>query len=224
MGLKFPNQMLNFSVITLFPELIKTHLEFLPFKKALDLGKISVNLVQLRDFTEDKHKTVDDKPYGGGVGMVLMPKPIFEAVNSIKNSKKSVKVIELAPSGKIFDQNEAKKLVGQDDIIFICGRYEGIDQRILDNVCDDVYSIGNYVLSGGELPALVIMESVTRLIPEILEKEGATTIESFSDENSKNIEFPQYTRPEEFNGWKVPEVLLNGNHKEIEKWRLENSQ
>lgn len=217
------NPMLKFSIITLFPEIIKPHLKFLPFKKAIDKNIIKVELIQLRDFADDKHRTVDDKPYGGGIGMVLMPKPIYNAVSSLPyNSKR--KIIGLAPSGKTFTQQDAKRLSYEEDIVFISGRYEGIDQRILDNVCDEVFSIGNYVLSGGELPSLVIMESITRILPDVLEKEDASKIESFSDDSSHNIEYPQYTRPEIFNGWKVPKVLLNGNHKEIEEWRLNNSK
>ena len=219
--------MISFDVITLFPNLFKEHLVNLPFKKAVELGLISVNLHNLRDFTEDKHKTVDDKPFGGGVGMVLKSEPIFKAVSNI-GKKKSARVITLSPRGIKYTQKKAKEYSNLSQIILICGRYEGIDERVLTNLSDEVISIGDFVLSGGELPALIIMESVVRLLPRVLEKEEASLNESFSKETLNGspfkIEYPQYTRPQNFNGLKVPDVLTSGNHKAIEEWKKANSK
>ncbi len=246
--------MLQLNVITLFPDLFTTNLKNRPFNKAIEKNYIKVELVNLRNFALDSYGTVDDKPYGGGVGMVLRPEPISKALESIgiqtvektqtNNEHASVftrsgdelvnndvssqkispakRIIVLSPSGKKWTQQMAQELSSTaQEITFICGRYEGIDQRITDLYATDVISIGDYVLSGGELPTLVIMESITRLIPGVLEKEEATRIESFT---TNTTEYPQYTRPEEFMGKKVPDVLLSGNHKEIEKWKAENSK
>ena len=210
---------MRFDVITLFPNLFSEHLKALPLKRAIEKGLATVNLVDLRDFAVDERGSVDDKTYGGGVGMILRPEPIFEAVESLEKVGKR-KVVLLSPKGKKFDQKKAAELSRLDQLILICGRYEGFDARIEDHLADEEISIGNYVLSGGELPAMVVMEAVARLLPGVLEKEAATKIESFS---SNTIEYPQYTRPEEYRGMKVPEVLLSGNHAEIEKWRKENS-
>lgn len=207
---------MRFDVVTLFPELFSNHLNNLPFKKAQQEKIAEVNLHSLRDFAIDKHGTVDDKPYGGGKGMLLMIEPIYKALQTIP---KKGRVILLSPRGKKYDQKLAKELSLEDHITFICGRYEGIDARVED-LATDVISIGDYVLSGGELPALVIMESILRLKPGILDEE-ATQEESFT---KNSLEHPQYTRPEEFNGMKVPEVLLSGNHKEIEKWKEEHTK
>lgn len=211
--------MIVFDVITLFPELFKKQMEVLPLKKALDKGLISVKLHRLRDYAVDKRGSVDDKPYGGGIGMILRPEPVFDAVFDIEkdiNPNEVVRKVVLSPSGEKYTQDRAADYSGLDRIILICGRYEGLDQRIKDFLADETISIGDYVLSGGELPAMVIMESVTRLIPGVLDKEEAARIESFSD---GELEFPQYTRPEEYRGMKVPEVLLSGNHEKIEEWR-----
>lgn len=210
--------MITFNVITLFPELIQPHLANLPFKKAFQKNLIKVNLINLRDFAIDKRGTVDDKPYGGGTGMLLMIEPLYKAIKSIKNAGK---IVLLSPSGKKYNQTLAKSYSALTDITLICGRYEGVDERIKKYV-DETVSIGDFVLSGGEIPALAILESVTRLIPGVLEKPDATTIESFADDNAKTTEFPQYTRPEEFNGQKVPDVLLSGNHARIASWRENN--
>lgn len=207
------------NIITLFPEIFEKHLEYLPFKKAIELGRLEVNLVNLRDFALDSYGTVDGKPYGGGVGMVLRIEPLHRALESLKLSKNN-RTLVMDPKGNKYDQNKAQEYLKMDEITIICGRYEGIDARI-SHFCDEKISVGDYVLSGGELPALVVLESVTRLMPGVLDDE-ATAIESFSD--GRSLEFPQYTRPEEYEGLKVPEVLLSGNHKEIEKWRKENSK
>ncbi|KKS16924.1 MAG: tRNA (guanine-N(1)-)-methyltransferase [candidate division WWE3 bacterium GW2011_GWC1_41_7] len=209
--------MLTFDVITLFPELFEEHLNHLPFKKAIQKGLLKVNLHNLRDYALDSYGTVDGKPYGGGTGMVLMVEPISKALGRIENKERTVL---MSPRGKKFDQKKAGEYAGLQQITLICGRYEGVDARVEEHLVDESVSVGDYVLSGGELPALAIMESVTRLLPGVLEKEDAAAKESF--ENGF-LEHPQYTRPEDFKGMKVPEVLLSGNHKEIEKWKKENS-
>ena len=212
--------MLKFNVITLFPNLFEEHFNNLPFRRAIEKGLIETNLINLRDFAVDARGTVDDKPYGGGVGMILKIEPIYNALQSItdKNNRK----ILLAPSGQRYTQQKAQEFVQVseasehevDALTIICGRYEGVDARV-ENLVDEVVSIGDFVLSGGELAALAVMESITRLIPGVLEKEDALKEESFTT----GLEHPQYTRPEEFKRLKVPEVLLSGNHKEIEKWK-----
>lgn len=209
--------MLRFNIITLFPQLIETHLKELPFKKAIEKALIEVNTINLRDFAIDKHGTVDDKPYGGGTGMLLRIEPICKALNTIENKQR---IILLSPKGEKLTQEKVKELATCENITFINGRYEGIDARV-EEYTTDIISIGDYVLSGGELPTLVIMESITRILPGILEKEDAATRESFEE---GLLEYPQYTRPEEYEGKKVPEILLSGNHAEIEKWKRENSK
>jgi tRNA (guanine37-N1)-methyltransferase len=218
--------MLTFDVITLVPQLFTAHLENLPFKRAV-LNKIAkYNLVNLRDFALDSYGTVDDKTYGGGVGMILMIEPIMKALTKIygteedfpKKATKTRKIVVLSPRGKTFTQETARELAGCEQVTLICGRYEGIDARIEEHIATDVISLGNFVLSGGELPALAIMESVTRLLPGVLEKKEASELESFSDETGK-LEYPQYTHPEDYKGMKVPEILLSGDHGKIKKWR-----
>jgi tRNA (guanine37-N1)-methyltransferase len=217
--------MLKFNVITLFPQLIEPHLAELPFKKAIEKNLIQVNTHQLRDYSIDKHGTVDDRPYGGGIGMILRVEPIYDALRTV-NLEHKHKAIILTPKGKTYTQQKAQEYSQLEQLILVCGRYEGIDERVseLDKVIPNLeieeISIGNFVMSGGELPALTIMESITRLVPGVIEKEGAVQIESFTD--AGDIEFPQYTRPEDFKGLKVPPVLLSGNHKEIDQWRKEN--
>jgi tRNA (guanine37-N1)-methyltransferase len=214
---------MKFNVLTLLPNLFEEHLSNLPFKRAILNKSLEVNLHNLRDYALDSYGTVDDKPYGGGVGMVLMIEPIYKALTHIlgegfeKSPERNGRVIVLSPRGKKFTQKMAQELAKENNITFISGRYEGIDARVEESLATDVISIGDYVLSGGELPALVIMEAITRLIPGVLEKDGATEIESFSD--GETLEFSQYTRPENFKGLEVPKVLLSGNHKEIENWR-----
>ena len=209
--------MLKFNLITLFPQLIEPHLKELPFKRAIEKEIIDVNLINLRDYALDKYGTVDDKPYGGGVGMLLRIEPIHQALRKIPEKET---IILLSPKGEKFTQKKARELSKKSNITFISGRYEGVDARVEDYVTD-IISIGDYILSGGELPALTIMESITRLLPGVLEKEDAAEIESFEGET---LEYPQYTRPEEYEGKKVPEVLLSGHHAEIKKWRKENSK
>jgi tRNA (guanine37-N1)-methyltransferase len=208
--------MKTFDVITLFPELFTEHLNRLPFKKGLENNLISINLHNLRDHAIDKHGTVDEKPYGGGTGMILMVEPIHKALENIQNKER---VVLLSASGRKYDQKTARDLLTSSQITLICGRYEGVDARVAEHFATDVISIGDYVLSGGELPALVIMESIVRLIPGIIEKEEAVVNESFTD---GYLEYPQYTRPENYKDMKVPEVLLSGDHKKIEEWRKNN--
>lgn len=218
--------MLKFNIITLFPSLIEPHLKELPFKKAIEKNIIETKIVNLREFAIDKHGTVDDKPYGGGIGMLLRIEPIYNALNSLnlisptkENNETNTRIILLSPKGEKFTQEKAKELSKEQEITFISGRYEGVDARVEEYVTD-IISIGDYVLSGGELPLLTIMESITRILPGVLEKEDAASIESFENDL---LEYPQYTRPEEHNGKKVPEVLLSGNHAEIDKWRKSKS-
>lgn len=211
--------MLTFNIITLFPHLIEKHLKELPFKKGIKNKILAVNIINLRDFADNKHKKIDAKVYGGGTGMILQVEPIYKAVKSlnIKNKSKNP-IILLSPTGSTYNQKKAFEFAEMNSVTLICGRYEGVDARVEDLITHKL-SIGNYVLSGGELAALVVMESVTRLLPGILDKEAYIN-ESFSTEL---LEHPQYTRPEDFMGKKVPKVLLSGDHKKIEEWKLKNS-
>lgn len=209
--------MLKLNIITLFPDIFKEHLDTYPISKALDIGELEVNIINLRDFAVDKRGSVDDTIYGGGVGMLIRPEPVFDAVESLGAAGK---VVLLAPSGEKYSQQKAKEFSTEKEITLICGRYEGVDYRVEENLADDVISIGDYVLAGGEVAAMVVLESISRLLPNVLEQE-ATEIESFSD---GKIEFPQYTRPEDYKGMKVPDVLISGNHAEIDKWRENNKR
>lgn len=216
--------MATINIITLFPELFREHINTYPVRKAVENDILNINLINLRDFAVDARGSVDDKTYGGGVGMVIRPEPIFEAVESIPEAHRG-NIVLLSPKGQKFTQKKAKNLskslASNKNLTFICGRYEGIDARVQENLADETISIGDFVLSGGEVGAMVIIESVTRLLPGILEKEGASEVESF--ENGL-LEYPQYTRPEEYKGMKVPEVLLSGNHAEIKRWREKHSK
>ncbi len=213
--------MKKIAVITLFPEMFDGVLNSSMLWKAQKDNLIQFELINLRDYGLGPRKQVDDTPYGGGDGMLLMPEPLFEAINEAKKNMPNAKVILMTPRGKSFKQKLAKEMVdSNDDYIFVCGRYEGFDERVFE-VADGAISIGDYVLTGGELPAMVIIDSITRLIPGVLGGENSALIESFSD--GETLEFPQYTRPSEYKGLKVPEVLLSGNHGEIAKWRKEHS-
>lgn len=207
---------MKFDVLTLFPEMFEPLKESI-IKRASEKDLISINLVNIRDFSEDKHKHVDDTPYGGGAGMLIKPDVVYKAVNSVKTS--SSKVVYLTPSGKTLTQNKVKELTNCDHLILLCGHYEGIDQRVIDKVVDEEISIGDYVLTGGELPAMVLIDSISRYVPGVL-SESSTDEESFSD---GLLEYPQYTRPEVFEDEKVPDVLLSGHHENIRKWRREKS-
>ncbi len=205
---------MKFHVLTLFPEIPRAFFESSIMAKAVQKGIIAYDLVNIRDFALDKHKTCDDSPYGGGAGMVMMTSPLALALNSVKPRKK--RVIYVTPSGKPFTQKLAYELSRESDLVLLCGRYEGIDQRIIDSYVDDEISIGDYVLSSGETAATVIIDAVYRLI------EGVITSESLEEESFSDglLEYPHYTRPEEFLGKKVPEVLLSGHHENIRIWRL----
>jgi tRNA (guanine37-N1)-methyltransferase len=232
--------MINFDIITLFPELFEPYLSRLPFKKAFNSKKAKYTFWDLKKFSTNNYGSVDDRTYGGGVGMILMIEPIYSALEKIygkramkrqiedeKNNslKKGQKIILLSPKGDRFTQKKAKELSKCAQITLICGRYEGVDARVGESIATDVISIGDFILSGGEIPALAVMESVTRLLPGILEKEEASEIESFSKSNNHSyVEYPQYTRPEDFKGLKVPDILLSGDHKKIQKWRREKSR
>ena len=194
---------MRFDVLTLFPEMFEP-LKISIIGKAVQNGLLEINLINIRDFSKDKHKKVDDTPYGGGAGMVMMPEVVYDAYNSIQ-SKEQAKVIYLSPQGKTLNQKKVIDLSKEKHIILLCGHYEGIDQRVLDEIVDEEISVGDYVLTGGEIPAMILIDSVSRYIKGVL-KEDSTKEESFSQEL---LEYPQYTRPEVFNGKKVPEVLLS---------------
>lgn len=213
---------MKISIITLFPEVFEPILNSSILKRAQKKGKISFELINLRDFGKGKHQVVDDRPYGGGAGMVLKADILAKALKSINISKKAPgRVILTSAAGHSYKQSKARELSKLDHLIIICGRYEGVDQRFTNKYADEEISIGDYVLTGGEIPAMVIADSIVRLIPGVLEKKEAIINESFT---TNSLEGPQYTRPEEFEGEKVPAVLLSGNHGEIAKWRKQKSQ
>ena len=207
---------MRFDVLTLFPEMFEVLNQSI-IGRAKEKGLINVNLINIRDFSKDKHKKVDDTPYGGGAGMVMMPDVVYDAYKSVKDEK--AKVIYMSPQGKKLDQKKVEELSKQEHLILLCGHYEGIDQRVLDKIVDEEISIGDYVLTGGELPAMVLIDSVSRYVEGVL-KDDSTIEESFSQ---GLLEYPQYTRPEVFEGQQVPEVLLSGHHENIDKWRRKQS-
>jgi len=208
---------MKFTVLSLFPEILDGFFQSSLMKKAVERGLIDVQFVNIRDFAADKHKTCDDIPYGGGAGMVLKPEPLASALDSVGAGQK--RTLYPTPSGRLFNQAAATELAREEELIFICGRYEGIDQRIIDEYVDDEISIGDYVLSSGEIASLVIIDAVYRLREGVI-KARSLEEESFSD---GLLEYPQYTRPEVFRDRRVPEVLLSGHHKNIEAWRREQS-
>ena len=207
---------MKFDVLTLFPEMFDTLNQSI-IGKAKEKELIDINLINIRDFSKDKHKKVDDTPYGGGAGMVIKPDVVYDAYKSIEN--KDAKVIYMSPQGKILNQKKVEDLSKQKHLIILCGHYEGIDQRVLDKIVDEEISIGDYVLTGGEIPAMVLIDSISRYV------EGVINQESIEEESFSNglLEYPQYTRPEVFEGEKVPEILLSGHHENIEKWRKDKS-
>ncbi len=207
---------MRFDILTIFPDMFASPFEHSILKRARETGVIEINLVNIRDFAEDKHHMTDDYPYGGGSGMVMKPEPIVKGLRQIESKKGKGKVILLSPSGKRFDQETAKRLSAEEHIVLICGRYEGIDERVRERFIDEEISVGDYILTGGEFPAMVIVDAVSRLIPGVLGCAESPEEESFSE---SILEYPQYTRPPEFEGMKVPDVLLSGNHAEIAKWR-----
>ncbi len=218
---------MRIDVLTLFPEMFEAPLKSSIVGRAIKQGYLDVGIVNYRDFAMNRHKTVDDTPFGGGAGMVLKPEPIFLAVESLRakmtsslTSTVSPKVILLSPQGRVFSQRVAEELASMDHIIFISGHYEGFDERIREHLVDDELSIGDYVLTGGELPALVVIDAVARLLPGVLGNEQSAVDDSFSQ---GLLEFPQYTKPSEFRGFKVPDVLLSGHHANIATWRRQQS-
>lgn len=208
-----------FDVLTLFPEMIEQGFKTSITGRALEEGLLKLNTVNIRDFTKDKHKKVDDYIYGGGAGMLMFPQPIYDAYKSL-DVKEGTKVVYLTPVGKTFDQKMAEDFAKEDEIVFLCGHYEGVDERIIDTIVTDRVSIGDYVLTGGELPALVMMDAISRNVAGVLGNGESAADESYSD---YLLEYPQFSRPEEWNGLKVPSVLLSGDHKKIEEWRFEKS-
>jgi tRNA (guanine37-N1)-methyltransferase len=207
---------IRFDVLSIFPEMFASPLSFSLLKKAQEKGLLSINLHDIRNWAEDKHKMTDDAPYGGGCGMVMKIEPVEKALAAIKSSADDSLVVLMTPQGETFNQTIAAELAEKKQIIIICGRYEGVDERIREHLTDREISIGDYILTGGELSALVLIDAVSRLIPGVLGNEESTLSESFSH---GLLEYPQYTRPAEYNAWKVPEVLLSGNHAQIESWR-----
>ena len=207
---------MKFDVLTLFPEMFEILNQSI-IGKAIEKELIDIHLINIRDFSKDKHKKVDDTPYGGGAGMVMKPDVVYDAYQSIKD--RNAKVIYMSPQGKPLNQDKVEELSKENHLIILCGHYEGIDQRVLDKIVDEEISIGDYVLTGGEIPAMVLIDSVSRYVEGVL-KEDSIKEESFSN---GLLEYPQYTRPEVFEGMKVPEVLLSGHHENIEKWRKEKS-
>ena len=211
---------MNFIVLTIFPEMFHSFWEHGIIKRAIGRNKILASAVNIRDFAEGKHRTTDDRPYGGGCGMVMKPEPLAAAIRAATKKAPLAKRILLTPQGRRFDQGMARELASLNGIIFVCGRYEGVDERICHHLIDDEVSIGDYVLTGGELAAMVIIDALTRLIPGVLGGKESAEKDSFS---GSVLKYAQYTRPRTFEGVDGPEVLLSGNHKEIEKTRLESS-
>lgn len=214
---------MNYHVLTLFPQMIEDGLRTSIIGRAIDKNLLTLQTVDIRDFSTNKHHKVDDYPYGGGAGMVMQAEPVYGAYESVVKkigTEKKPRVIYVTPQGKVFNQTIAKELAQEEDLIFLCGHYEGIDERVLEMVVTDYISIGDYVLTGGELPAMVMIDAISRLVPGVLNNDVSAEFESFQD---NLLEYPQYTRPEVFMNQKVPEVLLSGHHGNIEKWRREQS-
>ena len=213
---------MRIDILTLFPDMFSSVLESSIFGRAVKAGIMDVHLHNIRDYTLDKHKHVDDYPFGGGTGMVMGPQPLFDCFDAvIKGRASKPHCIYMSPQGKTLTHEKAAELSEKQELVILCGHYEGVDQRVLDTYIDEEISIGDYVLTGGELPAMVLMDCISRFIPGVLGK-----TEAFQDESFSNgmLEYPQYTRPADFRGMTVPEVLLSGNHAEIEKWRMQKSE
>lgn len=224
---------MRFDIITIFPAIFDSYFSESIIKRAKAGEFIEVKIHNLRDFTHDAHKTVDDTPYGGGAGMVMKIEPIYGCLEAIKlelenlqpnvpKKKLKSRIILFSAKGKRYTQQDAQRLSHYDKLIFLCGRYEGVDERVAENLADEEISIGDFVLTGGEIPAMAVVDSITRLIPGVLGNATSIEIESHSEEGF--LEYPQYTKPDNFRDWKVPDVLLGGNHKKIQQWREEKSQ
>ncbi len=236
---------MHFHILTLFPEMVMDGLGTSITGRAMKKGAISVDAINIRDYAQNKHGQVDDYPYGGGAGMVMQPGPVYRAYEAVKeqieqrkrlecaatddnetmeyitaDKGKQLRVVYMTPQGKVFNQEIAQELAQEEDLVLLCGHYEGIDERVLERIVTDHISIGDYVLTGGELPAMVVIDAVSRMVPGVLHNDVSAEFETFHD---NLLEYPQYTRPEEFMGERVPDVLLSGHHKNIEAWRLERS-
>ena len=209
---------MKIDVLTLFPGMFPGPLDESIIKRACESGRLRLGIHDLRDYTHDRHRTVDDRPFGGGPGMLMKPEPLFEAVEALRGEK--TRVILTSPAGRLFRQQIARELAAEEHLLLVCGSYEGFDERVRQGLADDELSIGDYVLTNGALPAMVIIDSVTRLLPGVLGDDESSQDESFS---GCLLEYPQYTRPAEFRGMNVPEVLLSGDHAAIEKWRREQA-
>ena len=212
---------MNYHVLTLFPEMIENGMNTSITGRAITKGLLSLEAINIRDFAFNKHQKVDDYPYGGGAGMLMQSEPVYLSYESIaERIGRKPRVIFLTPQGKTFNQDMAKEFALEEDLVFLCGHYEGIDERVLEEIVTDYVSIGDYVLTGGELPAMVMMDSISRMVPGVLNNQESGETESFS---GNLLEYPQYSRPEEWHGKKVPEVLLSGHHANVDKWRREQS-
>lgn len=212
---------MNFHILTLFPEMVMDGLSTSIIGRAQSKGLLSVEAINIRDFAENKHNRVDDYTYGGGAGMLMQAGPVYGAYQSVvEKAKTKPRVIYLSPQGQTFSQAKAEELAQEEELIFLCGHYEGIDERVLEEIVTDYVSIGDYVLTGGELPAMVMIDAISRLIPGVLHNDVSAEFESFQD---NLLEYPQYTRPEEWHGKRVPDILMSGHHANVEKWRREQS-
>jgi tRNA (guanine37-N1)-methyltransferase len=218
--------MKRFDIVTIFPQIFDSYFGESIIKRAVEKGIVEIKVHNLRDYSTNKHHNTDDTPYGGGAGMVMQVEPIFNCVKAIKQNTKNkiqkTRTILFSAKGKRYTQADAHRLAQYGQLIFVCGRYEGVDERVAENVVDEEISIGDFVLTGGEIPAMLVIDSITRLLPGVLGNDQSAIVESHSEEGY--LEFPQYSKPEEFQGWEVPKVLLSGNHKEIEKWRKSKSK
>ncbi len=212
---------MNFHVLTLFPEMILNGMNTSITGRAIAAGRLSLEAVNIRDFAFNKHQKVDDYPYGGGAGMLMQAEPVYLAWQSVAEKlERKPRVVYLTPQGQVFRQSMAAELAGEEDLIFLCGHYEGIDERVLEEIVTDYVSIGDYVLTGGELPAMVLMDCISRMVPGVLSNQESGETESFA---GNLLEYPQYSRPEEWHGRRVPDILLSGHHANIDKWRREQS-
>lgn len=212
---------MKFYILTLFPEMVMSGLNTSIIGRAIDNGLIEIEAINIRDYTIDKHKKVDDYPYGGGAGMVMQAQPVYDAYQSIvKKVGHNIPCVYLTPQGRTFNQSIAKEFALLDEVVLLCGHYEGIDERVLEEIVTDYVSIGDFVLTGGELPAMMMVDAISRLVPGVLHNDDSTVQESFSN---NLLEYPQYTRPEEWNGKKVPAILLSGNHAKVDEWRHDMS-
>lgn len=217
---------MNFHILTLFPEMVMNGLNTSIIGRAVNAGLLSIEAVNIRDYAFNKHQSVDDYPYGGGAGMLMQAEPVYLSYEAVaekiaaRGAKRKPRVVYLSPQGDVFSQKMAEELAQEEDLILLCGHYEGIDERVLEEIVTDYVSIGDYVLTGGELPAMVMVDAISRLVPGVLHNDVSAEFESFQD---NLLEYPQYSRPEEWHGKKVPPVLLSGHHANIEKWRREQS-